>query len=197
MRADGPVARSSSPADTTAIRCWTCRARSGRPSRRWSPATGRDRREPGVGHGEERRPGGRQPAAALREGARGGGHHRHDGSAGIGRADMERAIGVKVKYLLPSDYRRAVEALNSGQPVSMGNRSALAGFVPRNRPRPGGPAGVRRRAQDVGRLPRPPDRASQLKGRTDMVMTTTTPPAVDARAPAVPGRSTPAYARDS
>jgi Flp pilus assembly CpaE family ATPase len=52
---------------------------------------------------------------------------RHDGSAGIGRADIERAIGVKVKYVLPSDYRRAVEALNSGQPVSLGNHCALAG----------------------------------------------------------------------
>jgi pilus assembly protein CpaE len=52
---------------------------------------------------------------------------RHDGSAGIGRADIERAIGVKVKYVLPSDYRRAVEALNTGQPVSLGNHCALAG----------------------------------------------------------------------
>ena len=52
---------------------------------------------------------------------------RHDGSAGIGRADIERAVGVKVKFVLPSDYRRAVEALNSGQPVSLGNHCALAG----------------------------------------------------------------------
>ena len=52
---------------------------------------------------------------------------RHDGSAGIGRADIERAVGVRVKYLLPSDYRRAVEALNSGHPVSLGNHCALAG----------------------------------------------------------------------
>jgi pilus assembly protein CpaE len=52
---------------------------------------------------------------------------RHDASAGIGRDDIERAVGVKVKYVLPSDYRRAVEALNSGQPLSMGNHSSLAG----------------------------------------------------------------------
>jgi Flp pilus assembly CpaE family ATPase len=52
---------------------------------------------------------------------------RYDPSAGIGQDDIERAVGVKVKYVLPSDYRRAVEALNSGQPLSIGNHSSLAG----------------------------------------------------------------------
>jgi pilus assembly protein CpaE len=52
---------------------------------------------------------------------------RYDPSAGIGHDDIERAVGFNVKYVLPSDYRRAVEALNSGQPVSVVNDSALAG----------------------------------------------------------------------
>jgi pilus assembly protein CpaE len=52
---------------------------------------------------------------------------RYDPSADIGQDHIERAVGVNVKYTLPSDYRRAVEGLNSGQPLSLGNHSALAG----------------------------------------------------------------------
>ncbi len=127
-RADGSGRSSSSPSGTTAIRCSTSRARSRQPSRRWSPTTwivivanqelatvknaGRMAASLRLRYGKER------VVVAVA---------RHDGSAGIGRADIERAIGVKVKYVLPSDYRRAVEALNSGQPVSLGNHCALAG----------------------------------------------------------------------
>lgn len=52
---------------------------------------------------------------------------RYDPMAGIGQEDIERAVGMKIKHLLPSDYRRAVEALNSGQPLSLGNHNSLAG----------------------------------------------------------------------
>jgi pilus assembly protein CpaE len=52
---------------------------------------------------------------------------RYDPSAGIGQDDIERAVGMKVKHVVPSDYRRAVEALNSGQPLSLGNHNTLAG----------------------------------------------------------------------
>ncbi len=108
---------------------------------------------------------------------------RHDGSAGIGRADIERAVGVKVKYVaavrLPARGRGAQQrpAGEPGQPLRAGR------LVPPDRGRPGRPAGLRRRAQVVRRLPRPAERTAQLSGRTDMVMTTTTPPAVDARHP--------------
>ncbi|MBP7569565.1 MAG: AAA family ATPase [Acidobacteria bacterium] len=51
---------------------------------------------------------------------------RYDARAGIGQSDIERAVGTKVRYVVPSDYRRAVEALNSGRPVSLGNHTNLA-----------------------------------------------------------------------
>lgn len=52
---------------------------------------------------------------------------RYDPNAGIGRDDIEKALGLRVGHVLPSDYRRAVEALNSGLPLSLGNHSHLAG----------------------------------------------------------------------
>lgn len=51
---------------------------------------------------------------------------RYDAQAGIGQADIERAVGTKVRYVVPSDYRRAVEALNGGRPLSLGNHTHLA-----------------------------------------------------------------------
>jgi len=51
---------------------------------------------------------------------------RYDPSAGIGHDDIERAVGMKVKHVFPSDYRRAVEALNSGKPLSLGNHNSLS-----------------------------------------------------------------------
>jgi pilus assembly protein CpaE len=52
---------------------------------------------------------------------------RYDPAAGIGTDDIEKALGLKVGHSLPSDYRRAVEALNSGQPLSLQNHNDLAG----------------------------------------------------------------------
>ena len=51
---------------------------------------------------------------------------RYDPAAGIGQEDIERAVGMKVRYVLPSDYRRVIEALNNGKPLSMGNHCLLA-----------------------------------------------------------------------
>lgn len=43
--------------------------------------------------------------------------NRFDRRAEIGHADVERVIGDSVKHVIPSDYRVAVEALNSGRPI--------------------------------------------------------------------------------
>lgn len=43
--------------------------------------------------------------------------NRFDRRAEIAHADVERVIGDSVKHLIPSDYRVALEALNSGRPV--------------------------------------------------------------------------------
>jgi pilus assembly protein CpaE len=51
---------------------------------------------------------------------------RYDPDAGIGREDIERVVGAKMKYLLPSDYRVAVEALNAGRPLTISNSTRLA-----------------------------------------------------------------------
>ena len=44
---------------------------------------------------------------------------RSDRLAEIGHEDVERAVGVKVKHSFPSDYRRALEALNKGRPLTL------------------------------------------------------------------------------
>jgi Flp pilus assembly CpaE family ATPase len=45
--------------------------------------------------------------------------NRFDQHAEIAHADVERVIGDSVKHLIPSDYRKAVEALNLGRPVAL------------------------------------------------------------------------------
>ena len=44
---------------------------------------------------------------------------------------MERAVGVKVKHTFPSDYRRALEALNKGRPLALENPNELSGSLER------------------------------------------------------------------
>jgi pilus assembly protein CpaE len=39
--------------------------------------------------------------------------------AEIAQEDVERAVGIKVKHRFPSDYRRALEALNKGRPLAL------------------------------------------------------------------------------
>jgi pilus assembly protein CpaE len=51
---------------------------------------------------------------------------RHDTRADIGEADIERAVGGPVQHLFPSDYRVALEAMNTGVPIVLGNHNRLA-----------------------------------------------------------------------
>ena len=52
---------------------------------------------------------------------------REDRLADIGHEDVERAVGSKVRHSFPSDYRRALQALNKGRPVTLENHNELAG----------------------------------------------------------------------
>jgi hypothetical protein len=54
---------------------------------------------------------------------------RADRLADIGHEDVERAVGAPVKYSFPSDYRRALQALNKGTPVTVENHNELAGSL--------------------------------------------------------------------
>ena len=56
---------------------------------------------------------------------------RPDRLAEIGHEDVERAVGVKVKHTFPSDYRRALEALNKGRPLALENHNELSGSLER------------------------------------------------------------------
>jgi len=51
---------------------------------------------------------------------------RHDSSAAIGERDIQRSVGSPVLHLFPSDYRVAVEAMNTGVPIVLGNHSRLS-----------------------------------------------------------------------
>jgi pilus assembly protein CpaE len=52
---------------------------------------------------------------------------RADRLAEIGHEDVERAVGTSVKHSFPSDYRRALQALNKGRPMTMENHNELSG----------------------------------------------------------------------
>lgn len=54
---------------------------------------------------------------------------RYDPNAGIGQRDIERVVGSKIRHLLPSDYRVALEALNTGRPLAMSDQTRLAGAL--------------------------------------------------------------------
>lgn len=56
---------------------------------------------------------------------------RPDRLAEIGHEDVERAVGVKVKHTIPSDYRRALEALNKGRPLALENQNELSASLER------------------------------------------------------------------
>jgi septum formation inhibitor-activating ATPase MinD len=51
---------------------------------------------------------------------------RPDRQAEIGHEDLETAVGSPVRHIFPSDYRLAVGALNSGRPLVIEGKSALA-----------------------------------------------------------------------
>lgn len=55
---------------------------------------------------------------------------RADRLAEIGPEDVSKAVGTPVRHTIPSDYRRALQALNKGQPVTLENHNDLsAAFV--------------------------------------------------------------------
>jgi pilus assembly protein CpaE len=52
---------------------------------------------------------------------------RADHQAEIGQEDIERAVGVPVRHVFPSDYRRALQAVNKGRPITLDNHNDLSG----------------------------------------------------------------------
>lgn len=52
---------------------------------------------------------------------------RTDRRAEIGHDDVERTVGVDVRYTFPSDYRTALQAMNKGRPIVLDNSSELSG----------------------------------------------------------------------
>jgi pilus assembly protein CpaE len=51
---------------------------------------------------------------------------RSDRDADIGEGDVEKAVGCKVAFTFPSQYRVALQALNKGRPVALENHNDLA-----------------------------------------------------------------------
>jgi pilus assembly protein CpaE len=54
---------------------------------------------------------------------------RFDAASPIAQEDVERVVGGSVRHLIPSDYRRALEALNRGCPVVLENHNKLSGSL--------------------------------------------------------------------
>ena len=51
---------------------------------------------------------------------------RFDAASPIAQEDVERVVGSSVRHLIPSDYRRSLEALNRGCPVVLENHNKLS-----------------------------------------------------------------------
>jgi pilus assembly protein CpaE len=51
---------------------------------------------------------------------------RYDVQAEIGQSDVERVLGTAVAHTFPSNYRIALDALNTGRPVVLDNHNKLA-----------------------------------------------------------------------
>ena len=51
---------------------------------------------------------------------------RYDIEAEIGQSDVERVLGTPVAHTFPSNYRLALDALNTGRPVVLDNHNKLA-----------------------------------------------------------------------
>jgi pilus assembly protein CpaE len=54
---------------------------------------------------------------------------RYDAAAAFGQEDIERVTGGRIKYVFPSNYRLAVDALNKGCPLVVENHNKLAGSI--------------------------------------------------------------------
>jgi pilus assembly protein CpaE len=81
---------------------------------------------------------------------------RYDVQSEIGQDDVEKVLGSPVAHTFPSNYRLALEALNTGRPVVLDNHnklaSALTGFARRLVATPGERTEARRPAGLLGRL---------------------------------------------
>lgn len=51
---------------------------------------------------------------------------RYDRQADIGQEDVEKALGTKLKHVVPNDYRAALTALNKGRPLALDNHNKLS-----------------------------------------------------------------------
>jgi pilus assembly protein CpaE len=51
---------------------------------------------------------------------------RYDRRAEIGQDDVQRAVGGSITHVFPSDYRVALEAMNTGRPLVLGNHNRLS-----------------------------------------------------------------------
>lgn len=54
---------------------------------------------------------------------------RSDQQSPIAHDEVERAIGVQVVHMIPSDYRVAVQALTKGRPIALDNHNELSGSL--------------------------------------------------------------------
>ena len=52
--------------------------------------------------------------------------NRIDRRSEIGHQDIERAVGGAISHQFPSDYRRALHAMNRGRPLSLDNHNDLS-----------------------------------------------------------------------
>ena len=52
--------------------------------------------------------------------------NRMDRRSEIGQQDVERAVGGRIAHQVPSDYRRALHAMNQGRPLALDNHNDLS-----------------------------------------------------------------------
>jgi pilus assembly protein CpaE len=52
--------------------------------------------------------------------------NRRDRRSEIGHQDIERAVGGAISFQVPSDYRRALDAIHKGRPLALDNHNELA-----------------------------------------------------------------------
>jgi pilus assembly protein CpaE len=80
---------------------------------------------------------------------------RFDKQAEISQADVEKVVASKIKHIVPSDYRLALQALNQGRPLALDNHNKLA-------------AGFRSLAKELAKVdpePKPSEPSGSLFGR--------------------------------
>jgi len=51
---------------------------------------------------------------------------RYDPKAEIGQDDVQRAVSETIRHVFPSDYRTALDAMNTGRPLVLGNHNRLS-----------------------------------------------------------------------